>query len=282
MNSENAKHKPSECPCCGGKEFSLAHIYSSRPDGETVFEGLNTEDYHREIWSCDCCGHFLSIHDIDLDNLYSGQYIDSTYGDLDAVKKKCESILALPFENSDNAARVQRVIAFAKQHFANKNKEEIRILDVGSGLGVFLAAIKDQTDWVCTALEPDDRYAEHARVNLEIEAVAEDYRKIDWDREFDIIAINKVLEHIEDPLSVLKRSCEDLSEDGFMYIELPDGEVASSHGFGREEFFLEHHHVFSMASMELLCKNAGLQTQSYERLHEPSTKFTLVNFSVNK
>ena len=33
-----------------------------------------------------------------------------------------------------------------------------------------------------------------------------------------------------------------------VYVELPDAEGAALHGPGREEFFIEHHHVFSAAS----------------------------------
>ena len=78
---------------------------------------------------------------------------------------------------------------------------------------------------------------------------------------------------------MLARLKADLSPDGKAYIELPDGDAASDEGFGREEFFIEHHHVFTMASMELLLRRNGLRTLELERLREPSTKFTLRAFA---
>jgi hypothetical protein len=63
-----------------------------------------------------------------------------------------------------------------------------------------------------------------------------------------------------------------------VYIELPDGEGASEEGPGREEFFIEHLHVYSTASTALLIQHAGLRTSRIERLREPSGKFTLFAF----
>jgi hypothetical protein len=63
-----------------------------------------------------------------------------------------------------------------------------------------------------------------------------------------------------------------------VYVELPDGEGAATDGPGREEFFIEHLHVFSMASMCLLAARAGFSVQLAERLREPSGKFTLYAF----
>ena len=63
-----------------------------------------------------------------------------------------------------------------------------------------------------------------------------------------------------------------------MYVELPDGECAVREGFQREEFFVEHLHVFSMDSMTRLAELAGYRVVSAERLREPSSKFTLRAF----
>ena len=51
-------------------------------------------------------------------------------------------------------------------------------------------------------------------------------------------------------------------------------------GAGREEFFVEHHHVFSPASIALLAMRSGFRVISIERLQEPSEKYTLRAFLV--
>ena len=95
---------------------------------------------------------------------------------------------------------------------------------------------------------------------------------------FDVVAFNKVLEHVKDPIAMLSKSKDYVSGSGFVYVELPDGEIAATDGASREEFFVEHHHVFSMASIALLAARAGFRVHTIERLREPSTKYTLRAF----
>ena len=47
---------------------------------------------------------------------------------------------------------------------------------------------------------------------------------------------------------------------------------------GREEFFIDHVHVFSTPPVVLLAERAGFRVAEVQRLREPSTKFTLRAF----
>ena len=49
-------------------------------------------------------------------------------------------------------------------------------------------------------------------------------------------------------------------------------------GYLNEEFFIDHHHVFSMASLAILVMRAGFAAGSLERIREPSGKYTLFGF----
>src|SRR2546423_13932904 len=101
---------------------------------------------------------------MDTAGLYSGAYVDSTYGDLEGVKRTFERIAALPEHRSDNAGRVKRIHEYAAPQFRALGRPP-RILDVGSGLCVFLHRMK-QAGWGCTALDPDARACPHARTVL--------------------------------------------------------------------------------------------------------------------
>src|SRR5262249_58802778 len=92
---------------------------------------------------------------------------------------------------------------------------------------------------------------------------------------FDIVALNKVLEHVADPIALLTAAHRLLEPSGFVYLEVPDAETASAEGPGREEFFIEHHHVFSAASVTLTGERAGYMPYVVQQIREPSTKFTL-------
>lgn len=254
---------PLRCPC-EGRFLDRAFIYDAPPEGETQFDLPGR--YHREVRRCRVCDHFVSEHS--LGDIYGRTYVDSTYGG--QMRESYERIMALPEERSDNAGRVRRVLEFA-------GPEPRSVLDVGSGLCVFLARLKE-AGWRGTALDPDPRAASHAREVVGVEAVCGDYMELDELGRFDLVTFNKVLEHVADPVAMLARSTANLAAGGFVYVEVPDGPAAAEEGPGREEFFVEHLHVFSPASLALAAGRAGLATLRVERFREPSSKFTLCAF----
>jgi SAM-dependent methyltransferase len=226
------------------------------------------------------CGHFLAVHAMGMHGLYTGDYVSSTYGE-DGMQRAFERIIALPPAQSDNIGRVQRLLVFAAQHFPPTTfaARPPTVLDVGSGLCVFLYQMR-LAGWQCTAIDPDARAARHARERVGVTAVCGDFMASQELGRFDVVTFNKVLEHVADPVSMLARSARHLREGGFVYIELPDGEAALTEGPERQEFFIDHWHVFSAASLAILATRAGFRLQALERLHEPSGKYTLRAFLV--
>jgi SAM-dependent methyltransferase len=264
------------CPC-SGCHLVEAFVYDAPPPGEVRFD-LPTAGYLRAYDRCALCAHWFGRHAIDLAVLYERGYVDATYGGPAGMHARLEQVLALPPERSDNAGRVARLIAFAGTRFGAATTRR-RLLDVGAGIGVFPAAMK-AAGWTVIAVEPDPRTAAHLRDTVGVEAHAEPVEKLASAKigQFDVITFNKVLEHIEDPVATLAAVRPLLNAGGFVYAEVPDAEGAASHGPGREEFFIEHHHVFSAASTVMMAARAGLGTAAVERLREPSGKFTLRAF----
>lgn len=261
------------CPC-GDRHLAAAFAYDAPPPGETRFD-LGGARYARRYDRCTLCGHWFSRHDLDLRRLYAQSYVDATYGGPEGLRARFERISALPADRSDNAGRVARVQAFAAARFGGSTSG-LRLLDVGAGIGVFPAAMK-AAGWSVVALEPDPRNAEHLRRVAGVEALTTPIEALDARSagRFDAITFNKVLEHVEDPVAMLAAARPLLAPGGFVYVELPDAEAAASEGPEREEFFIEHHHVFSTASLAQLAARAGMLPILVERLREPSSKFTL-------
>lgn len=249
----------SACPLCEGA-LEPWHRYREPPAGETPFA---LEPYDRTLLRCEACGHMVST--VELSDLYGGAYMDATYAG-DRLERTYERIMALAPERSDNTARVRRVLAEAGPAG--------RVLDVGAGLGVFPARMRE-AGWQVTALDPDPRAVAHLRGRVGVEAVQGDFMTAAFDPRFDLVTLNKVLEHVEDPVGMLARAA---ALAPLVYVELPDAEGAAADGPGREEFFIEHLHVFSAASLRALAARAGCQVRSAERLVEPSTKYTLTAF----
>jgi SAM-dependent methyltransferase len=262
---------------CGADRFFTLHVYFERPAGEVTLDRV-TKEYRRELFQCGVCRHMISVHEMNLAGFYEGDYVDSTYGGLDGMRRQFDRIMALPAGQSDNAGRVARVTAFADERLGGHNGATV--LDVGSGLGVFVAAMSRQ-GWRATALDPDPRAAQHACDTIGVAAVCGDFMTVEDRGRFDALSFNKVLEHVTDPIQMLVRARKSLKPGGFIYIEVPDGERAAADvdRFGREEFFIEHHHIFSYASAALLVTRAGFDVLAVERLREPSTKYTLRLFA---
>ena len=267
------------CPC-GEDHFEPCLAYDAPPPGEARFD-LRGAPYRREYRRCTVCGHMAGRHGIDLDALYGGAYLDATYGSPAGLRRTFERIVALPPGQSDNAGRVRRIVAFARGLGiqAEGSGSPPSILDVGAGLGVFPWAI-GREGWACTALDPDPRATAHLRDVVGCAALCGDFRTLDprtAGGPFDAVTFNKVLEHVAAPADLLAHARKFLKPAGFVYIELPDA-AALADGKDREEFFIEHHHVFSPASLALLAGHAGFAPLAIERLREPSGKYTLRAF----
>jgi SAM-dependent methyltransferase len=256
------------CPACGGAELETAFAYDEPPPGETDF-GLSADEYRREYLRCESCGHWTARLSVDVERLYSGGYVDATYAA--GLANAYQRIMSLPPEGSDNVQRVRRIV--------ERLGTSGRVLDVGSGLAVFPARMSEM-GWEVTALDPDPRAVEHARSVAGVQATCADFFEADGLGRFDLITLNKVLEHVSDPVAMLAHAGRFMEEDGTVYVEVPDAEGAARDpdGPNREEFFIEHLHVFSMESLGLVAERTGFRVDGSERLREPSGKYTLVAF----
>jgi hypothetical protein len=263
-----------ECPC-DGSFLSPDFTYEEAPLGETKFD-LAGQGYQRSYERCSLCLHWFGRHNLDLTGLYAGDYASATYGD--RMGTVFDRIVGLPPENSDNTGRRNRLLKFA-HHWLGASPE-ITLLDVGSGLGVFPYAMR-LAGWSCTALDPDPLACEHIAAKAEVATIAADFLEVDPLAlgSFDVVTLNKVIEHVEEPCEMLRKASLATSSRGFVYVEVPDGEMAAAKGPEREEFFIEHHHVFSAASLGLALERSGLRPISIERLREPSGKYTLAGFA---
>jgi SAM-dependent methyltransferase len=262
---------PPRCWC--GGPWRREHLYRIAPSGEVRFPQARGH-YRREILRCAACGHFRSRHCMNLHLLYRGDYVDATYGP-SGLEPAFHRILSLDSKLSDNAGRVDNIESFWRSHFRGKKRG--RVLDVGSGLCVFLHRMKI-FGWQGTALDPDLRAVLHARKVVGVRTLHGHFPHVAGLGKYDLITFNKVLEHLSRPIPTLRAAANHLCPGGYVYVELPDGEAAAREGFFREEFFIDHHHVFSIASFVGLAVRAGFDVVRLERLREPSTKYTLRAF----
>ena len=70
-----------------------------------------------------------------------------------------------------------------------------------------------------------------------------------------------------------------LKSKGIVYVEIPDAINAGKKSKNREEFAIEHIHVFSTKSLKIMLKNLKLKIMQIKSIKEPSGKFTIFAFA---
>jgi 2-polyprenyl-3-methyl-5-hydroxy-6-metoxy-1,4-benzoquinol methylase len=143
-----------------------------------------------------------------------------------------------------------------------------RWLDVGTGVGGLLDLLASASARAC-AVEPQ----EGARLQLR-ECGYEVFGGLDElaDATFDVATLFHVVEHLPDPVGTLRRVCDHVVPGGKVIIEVPHARDfliwAGLNAFREFTFWSEHLILHTRASLEAVCRAAGLEdveVQAYQR-----------------
>ncbi|WP_313560620.1 methyltransferase domain-containing protein [Diaphorobacter nitroreducens] len=101
--------------------------------------------------------------------------------------------------------------------------ERLKVLEVGCSSGYFGAALAEQGHEVW-GVEPHSEAAAKAQLVLHKVHIGfvEDFFSKNSDARFDVIVFGDVLEHLVDPVSVLKQSSHFLNENGIVVASIPN------------------------------------------------------------
>lgn len=253
--------------CCSKKKLINFFFYNRKPKIENNFK---IKIYKRKFMMCQNCCHMFSHFNFNLQNLYNSKYSKGAYGDLNTIKRTFNKIISLPRKKSDNKKRIQRCLKYINH--------KTKILDIGCGLGVFLYEL-NKNGFLIKGIEPDKNLFKHVNIILKKKILNYNLNKFCRlsKKRFEFISLNKVLEHVAKPSIMIEKIYKLLSPKGILYVEVPDQE-ASKHGKLREEFMVEHLHVFSKSSLENLMIKKKFKVLRTKQLIEPSGKFTIIGF----
>jgi SAM-dependent methyltransferase len=187
-------------------------------------------------------------------------------------------VITLPKGKSDNLERVLRIKDFISGNKLFAQEQTRSVLDIGAGMGVFLYQFLDDS-WEGTALEPEPNACKHMRnVLMNAEIINGSLAQLPLENKYDLITMNRVLEHIYDQNIILLSLKKNLKKNGIVYLELPDTESYYKDGPDNEAFGYGHYYVYSPKSLRLLTGKAGFETLEIKREVEPSGKFTIYAF----
>ena len=252
------------CEICKSKEITLIKKITKKNLRENLFGLEFKKNYQRNLYKCRC-GHFYNIHKYSkfLDQVYKKSYSEYSHND---IKKKFNKIRALK-KKSSNLQRIKFLKPFIKKNF--------KILDVGSGFGIFPYEMKKK-GYSIDCIESDNGMSVFLKMK-KLKLVSKNLFKIkNIKKKYNLITFNKILEHFEVTKikKILRSYKKVLIKKGLMYIEVPDS-LAAKKSVDRQEFFFEHYNVFSKKSLKLLLKELGFKIKYLENIKEINDKFTL-------
>jgi len=269
------------CLICGGAlDRTLLEI--AEPDRFERHCGVSALHYLRRWVECQDCGAANNVLPANsreaLGELRSSYYeVDLSGGDVNA---KYQMVMGLPPEQSDNWHRVRRVHSFLAG-WQDSPRGRQRVMDIGAGTGVFLSRFLEPSAdvWEAIAVEPDPTAARHLRSLGKFTVRDELFEGQPTLRDFNLVTLNKVLEHIEHPVDVLRSVGHALSADGIVYVEVPDKLTIKLRPPTDNILGALHFHLYHPRSLAGLLERAGLEPLQIERVFEPSGKISVFGFA---
>ncbi|QXI26275.1 class I SAM-dependent methyltransferase [Pseudomonas vanderleydeniana] len=141
------------------------------------------------------------------------------------------------------------------------------VMDVGAGLGFFLAACRAHNYDSYIGLEPGGPQYDHA---VQVLGLGGHVRPEKLDEETQLpfapqlVTLFHVLEHIQEPGKALARIAKLMDPKGWLVIEVPDIE-ADWHELGLLQVHVSHRSYFSQQTLEKLLNANGFYVQHWSR-----------------
>lgn len=139
-----------------------------------------------------------------------------------------------------------------------------KLLEIGSGLGFLLAELK-KDGWDVLGIEPNLTLADHAREELGVETRSELLHQAGIpDETFDVVIMNHVIEHVDEPLATLREINRVLKPNGHLVLETPRYDTLMFRLLGRRERSLNcegHIYFFTTQTLKNFYQAAGFETR---------------------
>ena len=179
------------CPLCSGTD-----------ENRRLAEAALVPGSRYDLVECPGCGVIrldpLPTHAV-LEQFYSAEYFNFDPGSAEG-------------KGAVYAARLKRL------------KRQGTFLDIGCATGHMLSGIRQHCDWDVHGVEFGAAAVAYARGKLELDVRQGELRQADYpDAFFDYIHLNNVLEHVLDPVALLRECRRIIKPDGRFFLAVPNG-----------------------------------------------------------
>lgn len=246
MNNEINEMTIRPCGICSSTDLRSLHRQ------HFLFPGL-PQPVHYEVVVCRGCG-FAYASDIPDQSV-----LDQFY---QAVEHHLHTDLPPGLERIHG-----NFFQFVQEH--TRLPSDARILDIGSGMGHFLAHFQRAGFQHLLGMEPSSAAAELANTVYGLEVRSATVDAFFSDERFKLISLCGVLEHIADLRSSMAKIAALLEDEGYLFLAVPDavafGKAPPAEPF--LEFALEHINFFSAESLDNLLGASGFERISVISQH---------------
>ncbi len=140
------------------------------------------------------------------------------------------------------------------------------LLELGVGGGRFLYRMKKR-GWDVTGVDIDPKVAERISRKYQINVYTGDVTNLEIGQQFDVVTLNQTVEHLVDPMAVLKKCHGLLKPGGRIVITTPNVESLGATLF--KEYWRgweppRHLHLYSIKSLEKLIKLADFDVDEID------------------
>lgn len=281
------------CRLCGCTDQGVKLVID-RPDRFERAAGIAEAGYRRYWLDCAGCGLLNNHYEHDLSAVYESDYYDPAV-EGESVRERFARVLALPNAGSDNWSRVQRIKRFIAGYRQGWRGAAVppSVLDIGAGTGIFLYRfLEAMPGWSATAVEPVPQGFEHLRTLREVPGTDPRYAAVQAvqgfytagmpelaGERFGLVTLNKVVEHLADPVALVRDAGEALATGGVLYVEVPDKATADHRPATDNILGALHFALYDAATLARVFGRAGLATLQVQRYTEPSGKITVSGFA---
>jgi SAM-dependent methyltransferase len=138
-----------------------------------------------------------------------------------------------------------------------------KVLDIGSGVGEVLSVFQER-GWDGTGIEFNDFAADYSRKTFKLNILNKNIYDLQLSEEFDVIMLWGVLEHLFEPLNILKKANKMLKKDGLLLLEVPSADSVMVRYYERTSKNVDriiegdrHIMLFSLRSFLEMTQKAG-------------------------
>ncbi|MEM2169786.1 MAG: class I SAM-dependent methyltransferase, partial [Candidatus Bathyarchaeia archaeon] len=140
-----------------------------------------------------------------------------------------------------------------------------RLIDIGCGNGQFLALMRD-LGWEVLGVEPDVEAARVAEDTFGIKVIPSTLEEASLpDASADVITMNHVIEHVHDPITLLKECRRVLRPGGMLVVVTPNLNSFGRRLWGKAWLHWDpprHYFIFSAKSLLDCARRTGLQVKA--------------------